>query len=92
MAVGPGYLGLGAYKDYRNEDKIAIPHIDLKGIGILFVNSKFVLGYSKLSILYSSEKLKDSRIKLSQAEIAFGKEAEKMAFEIQKRSKEGEKR
>lgn len=82
LAVGPGYLGIGAYKDYHKGKEEPIPHVDLTGVGILILKDRVTLGYSKTSILYQSKHLKNARIRLSQAELAFGTEADLMAREM----------
>ncbi len=82
LAVGSGYLGIGAYKDYHKAKKDLIPYVDLRGAGVLILTDGLILGYLKISILYKCKHLKNARIKLSQAEIAFGNEANLMAKEI----------
>jgi|GEM_PF-2241506 len=79
---GPGYFGVGIYRDSRIKKDGLPPHIDLKGIGTLVMTDRMVIGYSEVSAVYRTVEMEDGRVALSRAEIAFGKAANLMAIEF----------
>jgi len=82
IVIGPGYLGIGAYRDHGKMLKGGSTHIDLNGIGFLLLDDRAVIGYSQIARVYCNELPENIRINLSHAEIGFGEAADVMALEM----------
>ena len=82
VVIGPGYLGVGAYRDHRKVERGAPPHIDLDGVGVLLLYDRVVIGYSEVARVYRSKQLQNARLRLSRTELAFGEAADTMALEM----------
>jgi len=90
FVCGPGYVGVGAFRDARIRGVGLPPHIDLKGVGALITNDRVAIGYTEAISVFRTQDLRDARIAMSRAEVAFGKSAEEMAFEfVRNAAKEG---
>ena len=82
VVIGPGYLGVGAYRDHSKMERGTPPHIDLDGVGVLLLYDRIVIGYSEVARVWLSKEPQNARIRLSRAEIAFGETADTMALEM----------